>query len=279
LVYGVADLHHLRLARQGTVENRPEVTRLAARLRIEELLAARFADIVITHSNAEAELLRAQVPGVTVVQVPWSVPIRQSSATFAERNGVVFVGHFGHAPNVDAVHWLTEEIVPLVQRREPAIEFRIVGRDMPEPLRLLSQPGLEMAGHVERLDEVFDAARLTVAPLRYGAGIKAKVIESLAAGLPCVGTTIAFEGMTLPSALSSCVADTPAAFAAALIRLYRDERAHTTAAMAGQRYALVNNGEACVDALMRQAMEPALRQWAGISGELGSSALELQMAV
>jgi glycosyltransferase involved in cell wall biosynthesis len=278
LVYGVADLHHLRLARQGTVEDRPEVTRLAAQLRIEELLAARFADVVITHSNAEAELLRAQVPGVTVVQVPWSVPIRQSSATFVERNGVVFVGHFGHAPNVDAVHWLAEEIVPLVQRQEPAIRFRIVGSDMPEPLRRLAQPGLEIVGPVKRLDAIFDAARLTVAPLRYGAGIKAKVIESLAAGVPCVGTTIAFEGMTLPSALTSCVADTPAAFAAALIRLYHDERAYATAVMAGQRYVLVNNGEAYVDALMRQALSAALRRWAGIAEELGSSPLKFQMA-
>jgi glycosyltransferase involved in cell wall biosynthesis len=278
LIYGVADLHYLRLARQGTVEDRPEVTRLAAHLQIEELLAARFADVVITHSHTEAELLRAQVPGVAVVQVPWSVSVRQSSVTFAERNGVVFVGHFGHAPNVDAVHWLAEAIVPLVRREEPAIRFRIVGNDMPETLRRLTQPGLELVGPVEQLDAVLDESRLTVAPLRYGAGIKAKVIESLAAGVPCVGTTIAFEGMTLPSLLTGCVADTPAAFAATLLRLYRDERAHASAAMAGQHYALANNSEAYVDSLMQRALTPALRHWAGLADELGSSALQFQIA-
>jgi hypothetical protein len=87
LVYGVADLHHLRLARQGAVEDRPEVSRYAARLRIEELMAAHLADVVITHSNSEAALLRAQLPGVTVAQVPWSVPLRQSATRFAERDG------------------------------------------------------------------------------------------------------------------------------------------------------------------------------------------------
>jgi glycosyltransferase involved in cell wall biosynthesis len=273
LVYGVADLHHLRLARQGAVEDRPEVSRYADRLRIEELMAARLADVVITHSNAEAALLRAQLPGVTVAQVPWSVPLRQSGIGFAEREGIVFVGNFGHAPNADAVHWLAQEIVPLVQQQDPAIRFRVIGNDMPESLRRGALPGLELVGPVERLDKVYDAARLTVAPLRYGAGIKAKVIESLAAGVPCVGTNIAFEGMALPTALSSCIADTPAAFAAALIGLYRDEAAHASTAEAGQRYALVNNSEVCVDGLMRQALAPALRQWAGITEELGGASV------
>ncbi|HUD60146.1 MAG TPA: Hint domain-containing protein [Acetobacteraceae bacterium] len=273
LVYGVADLHHLRLARQGAVEDRPEVSRYADRLRIEELMAARLADVVITHSNAEAALLRAQLPGVTVAQVPWSVPLRQSGIGFAEREGIVFVGNFGHAPNADAVHWLAQEIVPLVQQQDPAIRFRVIGNDMPESLRRGALPGLELVGPVERLDKVYDSARLTVAPLRYGAGIKAKVIESLAAGVPCVGTNIAFEGMALPTALSSCIADTPAAFAAALIGLYRDEAAYASTAEAGQRYALVNNSEVCVDGLMRQALAPALRQWAGITEELGGASV------
>jgi glycosyltransferase involved in cell wall biosynthesis len=177
----------------------------------------------------------------------------------------VFVGHFGHEPNIDAVHWLAQEIVPLVRQQDPTIGFRIVGNDMPESLRRLARPGLDLIGPVEILDSLLDETRLTAAPLRYGAGIKAKVLESLAAGVPCVGTSIAFEGMTLPPALMGCVADTPSAFARALVRLYRDEAAHAVAATAGQRYALTSCSEACVDAQMQQALAPALHRWAGIA--------------
>ena len=278
LIYGVADLHHVRLARQGAVEDRPELGRLAARQRMEELMAAHLADVVVTHSNAEAALLRAQLPGVTVALVPWSVPVHQSSTPFAERDGIVFVGHFGHEPNVDSVHWLAREIVPLVQRQDPAIGFRIVGNAMPVSLRLLAQPGFDLVGSVDKLAPVLDAARLTVAPLRYGAGIKSKVIESLAAGVPCIGTTIAFEGMALTPALDGCVADTPEALAAALIRLYRDERAHAAVTEAGQRFALVNYGEGRIDALMHQALAPALRRWAGIAEEAAGAVPVMPMA-
>jgi glycosyltransferase involved in cell wall biosynthesis len=271
LVYGIADLHHLRLARQGSVENRPEINRRAERMQIEEMVTARLADVVITHSQTEATLLRARLPGVRVTVVPWAVPLRTATRGFAERKDVVFVGHFGHEPNVDAVQWLAQEIMPLVRQQDPAIGFRIVGNGMPESLRRLAQSGLDLIGSVEALDTLLDETRLTIAPLRYGAGLKAKVLDSLAAGVPCVGTSIAFEGMTLPSALKGCVADTPEALATALVQLYRDEAAHTVAATAGQRYALTSCSEACVDAQMQQALAPALRRWAGIAEDAPAS--------
>ena len=264
LIYGVADLHHVRLARQGAVEDRPEVTRLAARQRMEELMAAHLADVVVTHSNAEAALLRAQLPGASVAVVPWAVPVREVRPRFAERDGIVFVGHFGHEPNVDAVHWLAQEIVPLVRRQDPAIGFRVVGNAMPESLRLLAQPGLE-CGRVGR-------QRWLRCLIRRGDGCAVALwcrhqvegdreprrrrtvrrhLDSLRGDGPACG-------------LASCVADTPEAVATALVRLYRDEHAHGIAA-AGQRYALVNYGEGRVDALMHQALAPALRRWAGIA--------------
>ena len=236
-------------------------------MQFEELLAAQLADVVITHSHAEAALLRSRLPGARVAVVPWAVPLRASTTGFAERDGVVFVGDFAHSPNADAVHRLAPEIVPLVQARDPEICCRVAGNNMPESLRRLARPGLEMIGAVETVDALFERARLTVAPLRYGAGVKAKVVESLAAGVPCVGTAVAFEGMNLPPAVQECIADTPEGLAAAVAKLYRDEAAHAAVAQAGRRYALVTCGEANVDALMQQAMAPALHRWAGIAGE------------
>jgi glycosyltransferase involved in cell wall biosynthesis len=276
LVYGVADLHHVRMRRQGSVEDRPEVTRRAEHMRFEEMVAARTADVVITHSPAEAALLRAQLPGLSVAVVPWSVPVRASGNTFLQRDGVVFVGNYGHEPNLDAVQWLAQEIVPLVSNQEPAIGFRIVGHGLPQALRRLAQPGLEMVGPTDALEALLDTARLTIAPLRYGAGLKAKVLESFAAGVPCVGTSIAFEGMALPAVLRGCIADTPDTLAAAVVRLYRDEAMHAAAAEAGRRYVQVNCCESSVDAAMQSALAPALRRWAGIAGDFVACAPEIR---
>ena len=80
-------------------------------MQLDELIAARSADVVITHSNAEAALLRAQLPGVVVALVPSAVPVPEPVREDAKREGVVFVGNFGHEPNIEAVHWLVREIL------------------------------------------------------------------------------------------------------------------------------------------------------------------------
>ena len=123
VLYSVADLHHLRLARQSVVEDRPELARESTRLLFEELVTARLADAVITHSAAEAALLRSRLPNMTIAVVPWSGPHPMSQADFADRRAVLFVGSFEHDPNMDAVHWLAETIVPLVQRTIPRSSF------------------------------------------------------------------------------------------------------------------------------------------------------------
>ena len=103
-------------------------------------------------------------------------------------------------------------------------------------VRRLARPGLEIVGAVDDLGPVFASARLTIAPLRYGAGLKGKVIESLAAGVPCIGTRIAYEGIELPTAFSACLADTAEAVAAAVVRLYHDDVTRPALAEAGRRH-------------------------------------------
>ncbi len=254
LVYGVAELHHMRLTRQGVVEHRPEVTQRAQRLRLQELTAARLADAVITHSQAEAALLRSLLPGASVVVVPWSVSQR-SAACFDARSGVTFIGNFEREADVDALYFLADEVLPLLRRPEAPLSVRAGGSGVTSALRRLARPGLEIVGQ-----EGLANARLTVAPLRFGAGLNVQVIESLAAGVPCVGTSIAYEGTTPPGGLSACIADTPAELAAALLLLDRDQAAYARVAEAGQRYALATYTEAAVDAQMRQVLAPVLRR-------------------
>jgi len=235
IIYSVADLHHVRLARQSEIEERPELLAVSRRVRMQELTAAWSADAVITHSVDEAALLRQAVPAANVHVVPWEVPRRTGSVPFARRAGLAFIGSYDHAPNLDAAGFLAEVLMPLIWRDHPEIECLLVGSGMPARMRGLARPGLVAQGEVSDLAEVFDRVRLTVAPLRFGAGLKGKVLESLGAGVPCVMSRVAAEGMVLPAALSALVADGADALAVRIATLHGSAAQHQAAAAAGVR--------------------------------------------
>ena len=251
LVYSVADLHHLRLARQAEAEQRPELLALSRRVQNAELAAAWSADAVITHSSAEAELLRRYVPASRVHVVPWSVPPRPTTMPFAERRGLAFIGGYSHTPNVDAALWLVDEIMPLVLQRDPAIECLLVGSNMPTELRR-PRPGVVAIGQVADLAEVFDRVRLTAAPLAYGAGAKGKVLDSLAGGVPCVCTPVAAEGLDLPPELAALVAAEPPGLARLIARLHDDAALNGRCRDAGLAYVAEKLSEQRLDTLMRE---------------------------
>jgi glycosyltransferase involved in cell wall biosynthesis len=125
--------------------------------------------------------------------------------------------------------------MPLIWRDHPEIECLLVGSGMPARMRGLARPGLVAQGEVSDLAEVFDRVRLTVAPLRFGAGLKGKVLESLGAGVPCVMSRVAAEGMVLPAALSALVADGADALAVRIATLHGSAAQHQAAAAAGVR--------------------------------------------
>ncbi|WP_252348398.1 Hint domain-containing protein [Gluconobacter sp. P1D12_c] len=258
VLYGVADLHHLRLSRQAIHEDRPELYARALRVRAAEYSAARQADAVLTHSSVEATLLRRDLSGVNVHQVPWDVPTRGRVPGFYHRHGIAFIGNFAHAPNIDAAIWLVETILPLVWATAPHISCVIAGAEMPDRItRLAAGPNVEVIGAVPDLADVLDRVRLTVAPLRYGAGVKGKVLDSLAAGVPCIMTSMAAEGLDLPEALSGLIADTGADIAARIIQLHKTRRLRATAARYGKAYIQDHHTESCVDERLRSAVTPA----------------------
>jgi autotransporter passenger strand-loop-strand repeat protein len=266
IVYSVADLHHLRLKAQSIVEHHraSELIGEAQNIALQELGAALSADLVITYSADEAARLM-ELPSIAATNkvwvVPWSVPINPVRTPFAERSGIAFVGNFAHAPNVDAARWLVDEIMPRVWQDTPEVQCFIVGRDMPEDLgRTLAGSGVQLLGPVDRLQDVFERVRLTVAPLRFGAGLKDKVLRSMAAGLPCVGTPEAFSGMrALPTPIATmCNGEHASGLAAAIVRLHRDQAAHAACADAGLDYVAQFYNRARVDAVIRDIARPAL---------------------
>jgi Ca2+-binding RTX toxin-like protein/glycosyltransferase involved in cell wall biosynthesis len=220
VIYSVADLHHVRLARQAHVEARPELLSVARSTAQTELMLAARADLVFTHSGIEADVLRKQIGPRNVCTVPFAVAPRPAIVPFAKRHGLAFIGSFGHEPNPDGVYWLVREILPLVWAKDPAVTCQIVGHGWDADRLPGLDPRVRIVGQAPDLGDVFRTVRLTVAPLRFGAGIKGKVLESFAAALPCVMTDIAAEGLPLPDGLSDLVASDAAGLAERILHLH-----------------------------------------------------------
>ena len=254
LVLSIADLSSLRLWRQAEIEQLPELRERAQFERAAELNACHQADAVITHSHEEARLLRAQVKASKVHVVPWAVPLRATTTPFAQRRGLAFIGGFAHKPNVDAAHWLVTRVMPEVARSDPSLPCLLVGSDTPDWLRTLAgntvQDAVQALGHVNDLATVFERIRLTIAPLAYGAGIKGKVLASLAAGIPCVCTPMAAEGLDLPPPLLALIATEPADLAAIVLRLHNDEDHNRRCAEAGLAFIATHMSDQAIDVMM-----------------------------
>jgi hypothetical protein len=264
VLYSVADLHHLRLERQARIEERSDLLAESSRVRLIECMAALSADAVLTHSVHEAILLGQIVPGANVHVVPWVVDSDMTITDDSQwddqrRNGVAFIANYAHEPNVDAAHFLAETLMPLVWQRDPNISCFLVGSRMPETIRRLARPGPLRAiltlGHLPALDPLFDRVRLTVAPLRYGAGVKGKVLASFAAGVPCAMSAIAAEGIELPSALSACVGASPVDLAGLIVRLHTDAAARREAGRAGLALVKTSFSASCVVKSLKTAID------------------------
>ncbi len=254
LLYSVADLGHLRLARQADLLDDPTLRAASRTARSMERAAAAAADAVLTHSHPEAAMLRRLVPAARVFCIPWSVTPQPSRPAFSRRHGVAFIGYFGHAPNADAAIWLAETVMPLVWQRRPDLECVLAGRAMPDAVLRLARPGVVVLGEVADLRTVYDRVRLTVAPLRFGAGVKSKVLESFAAGLPCVMTPVAAEGIVLDPGLQPLVGRSPDDLAERIVRLHDDRAVNRALAALGVSLIRSNHDEAGVARALQAAI-------------------------
>jgi O-antigen biosynthesis protein len=254
VVWSVADLQSLRLLRQAGVEQRDELRAQSRQTQRVESIAAWYVDKVVTHSVFEATLLRQYLPAAKVHCVPWHVPIRPTLRPFDDRHGLAFVGNYRHGPNVDAAQWLIASVWPAIIERNPALTCLLVGRDMPDAVRRLATGSVQPVGAVADLAEIFDRVRVTIAPLAFGAGIKGKVLDSLAAGIPCVCTPAAAEGLDLPPLLLAQVATEPRELAAKVVRLHEDETLNRDCAQCGLEYVARFASEARIDKLLGTAL-------------------------
>ena len=223
ILFDTIDLHYLRERRAAELSGDSTGLRAAHRTRELELELIAAADTTLVVSSVERDLLRIDAPGADVRILSNLHQVAGHGPGWTERSDLLFVGGFRHPPNVDAVLWFAREVFPLLRAEQPGIQFHCVGADVPAEISALSsQAGVRIHGHVPDLQPWLDRCRVSVAPLRYGAGVKGKINQAMAHGLPVVATSAAVEGMHLHDGIDVLVADSAGAFAQAVLRLNGD---------------------------------------------------------
>jgi GT2 family glycosyltransferase/glycosyltransferase involved in cell wall biosynthesis len=223
LAFDTVDLHYLREQRAAELAGAVDPAKQAAATRAQELKLIRECDLTLVVSEAEQALLAHDAPGARVEVLSTVNEVHGCRVAFAERRDLVFVGGFQHPPNADAVAWFVRDIFPLLRREIPDLRFHVIGSKVPDAIRALADEHVLVHGFVEDIAPYMDGCRISVAPLRYGAGVKGKINTAMSYGLPVVATTLGVEGMHVRSGEDVLVADEAGAFAAAVARLYRDE--------------------------------------------------------
>jgi O-antigen biosynthesis protein len=223
IIFDTIDLHFVREEREAELRNDASMFRSAAVTRAKELGVMKHADLTLVVSEFEKSLLgevlpSAQVDVVSLINDEAPAPLR-----FSGRSGILFIGGFRHPPNVDGITWYITEVLPHVRRALPDVTTTIVGSNMPSSLQALAREGIDIRGFVENTEPLLLNARVSIAPLRFGAGIKGKINEAMKYGIPVVATACAVEGMHLTPETDVLVSDEPAAFAQAIVRAYGDE--------------------------------------------------------
>ncbi|MCE9631739.1 MAG: FkbM family methyltransferase [Planctomycetia bacterium] len=239
IIFDTVDLHHVREDREARLRQDREAMFRAKTVLERELYLASQSDLTIVVSSVEKEILTKAVPGAAIGEMPLFRKLPAIVPDFTNRRGIGFVGGYAHSPNVDAVRYFLEAVWPHVHLVDPEIQFEIAGLGLPDEIARALPSGVIYRGQVADLEGWLGRLRLTVAPLRYGAGAKGKVASSIVNGVPVVGTRIAFEGMGLgPDA--TVAADHPADMAREILRLHSDRTAWDALSRGAQSFATAN---------------------------------------
>jgi glycosyltransferase involved in cell wall biosynthesis len=229
---------------------------------IRELNAYAAADAVLTVSEKEADLINDLIGRRDfALTLPDTEELARSPVPLSKRRGILFLGNFLHAPNRDAASYLCEEIVP---RLNPSLlsehEVSIVGTEAGEQVRDLvaGLPHMKLIGWVPSVIPYLNRARVSVVPLRYGAGTKRKIVQALMVGTPTVTTSVGAEGLGVRDGREVLIADDPAEFAAAIERLLQRRLVWRRLARRGRSHILGLHGRARVEARFDQVLEAVL---------------------
>ena len=223
LVYDSVDLHAQRLASQLLLQGR-EDTGLVALVDAIEQAAFAATDLTITVTPEEATIVQSLAPTAQVAVVPFMYRVVDDAPGPDGRAGILFLGGYRHAPNVDAALRLAHGVLPAIRSELPDATLTIAGSYPPEHVVALGErAGIAVLGYVADLAAVHALALACVAPIEWGAGINTKLITAMAHGLPVITTSLGATGLGGEAGEHYLLAETDAEFAASYQRLVEDK--------------------------------------------------------
>lgn len=223
VIFDTVDLHHLREQQEAELYDdalgraRADVTGQL------ELAMVAKSDATVVVSCSEEAYLQHLLPQADIGVLSNIHELAGGSPGWAERRGQLFVGNFIHPPNVDGLNWFLREVWPLLPPSVRADGLDVVGGSVPPDIAARASKDVRVHGWVPNLEPFLRAARLSVAPLRYGAGVKGKVGEAWAYGLPVVGTSAAMDGMYAQHDPVGVIGDDPVVLAERIAHVYQVE--------------------------------------------------------
>ncbi len=241
IIYYGHDLHFLREYREYELTGEIQKKRDSDYWKSIEFSLMEKAAVAYYPSYVEENAIHEVKPELKVKAITayvYETFLENIDMDFSKREGLLFVGGFAHPPNADAVLWFAKEIFPRI-REKIEVPFYVVGSKVTEEIKALEQPGngIVVKGFVteEELSALYAGCRLVVVPLRYGAGVKGKVVEAIYNGSVIVTTAIGAEGIPQAERVMK-TADEPEAFVEQVVKLYADPEACASMAAETQKY-------------------------------------------
>jgi len=225
IIYFGHDLHFVRERHQYKIEKDPALLASSEEWKITESGLIGKSDTVLTLSWDEKEIMEKEFGhnDIQVMPIYFYTHFKEPATDFSQRKNLLFVGGFGHKPNVDAVLWFTKEVFPKVRQQLDDIQLIIVGSKAPEEITQLASPSIEIKGYVsdEELANLYHQVKMVVIPLRFGAGVKGKTVEAIYYGTPFVSTHFGVEGLRNINEVATA-RDTADQFATEILALYNN---------------------------------------------------------
>jgi len=225
LIYDMVDFHFLRMRRELLQNPSEKLKKETEKYLLRELECSEKADKIITISNDDkTELLKHYSDASKMITVSNIHQHKNETVnSWSARQDLLFVGGFSHAPNIDAVKYLHDTIMPLVWKENKHIKVKVVGSYPTQEILNLNTDNFQIIGFVNNLDTYFNKSRVFVAPLRYGAGVKGKIGQSLEFSLPLITTSVGAEGFDFGKVKQYMVGETPQELANKILELYSNE--------------------------------------------------------
>ena len=230
IIFDTVDLHFVRFQREYEISRDPKTLAKANHYRKLERDLSRASDIVWCASAEDQEVMQREVPDTRIELVPTIHELRQPGAAFADRADLLFIGNLAHRPNEDAVLFFLQAVYPRIRQLLPAVRLDIIGDNPSVDIAAYDSDHVRIRGYVPDVEPYLKSRRVFVAPLRFGAGIKGKVGEAMAHGIPVVTTTIGAEGFGVGHGVDVMIADDPESFANAVAQLYQQQELWETVA-------------------------------------------------